>query len=181
MIHFLKITTEIENLINICKSSSKMSGTKLRNAHSKFGELLGNLIEKNEDICSKKVAVVIMMRAGLPLGMGIADSMEKSNKIDVIFSSQTNINFENYDTVIIADAVVNTGNSLLRYIEEHRISNPIIATTVIPEKNIDNFKKLNIYTARISKNSYTGTKDKEIQNGKGPDTGDRLFSSYFFS
>ena len=64
--------------------------------------------------------------------------------------------------------------TILELAEMHRNYHPIIATNVISEKYNSN-SMIPVYASRISKNSYTGAKQKTISNGKGPDTSDRLF------
>jgi len=49
----------------------------------------------------------------------------------------------------------------------------------LDETAIPNFDGRTVYTVRISKTSFIGAIQKTISNGKGPDTGDRLFDSDF--
>ena len=44
----------------------------------------------------------------------------------------------------------------------------------------DELKGYDIFAVRISTHSYVGDSLKVISNGKGPDTGERLFSNTFF-
>ena len=39
----------------------------------------------------------------------------------------------------------------------------------------DSSEMIPIYASRISKNSFIGAKQKNVSNGKGPDTSERLF------
>ena len=180
MVKKLVVNEEIEKLIDICKSDSKICGYKLRDAHYNLGKYLGKFIINNEDIENKKIAVIAMMRAGLMFALGIAKSLEENNDVDFIFSNQDELNLNEYDQIIIADAVINSGKTIFKFIENNNLSNVIIATNVLSNKNIELFDKINLYTVRISEHSYIGTKEKIIRNGKGPDTGDRLFSSMFY-
>ena len=50
-----------------------------------------------------------------------------------------------------------------------------VVTNILCNKAIDKFNDYSLYTVRVSSNSFTGSKVKEQKNGKGPDTGDRLF------
>ena len=177
----LEKNQEVLELINSCKSSTKLAGYQLRNAHFRFGVLLGELIAKKENFKNKKVAVIAMMRAGLCIGEGVAEAIEKAgNNVEIIFSYKEPTEFSSFDAIIIADAVINTGKSLFEYMERNKISSPILVTGVIAEKNLSLFENYNLYAARVSGNSYVGTENKTVQNGKGPDTGDRLFYSGFF-
>ena len=44
-----------------------------------------------------------MMRAGLPFGFGIADALDESNDVAVLFSTSDN-DYSSFDIVVIADA-----------------------------------------------------------------------------
>ena len=181
MVNTLKnINDKTNELIMKCKSSSNVCGLALRNAHYNLGKCLGNQIATERILIDMKIAVLLMMRAGLPFGLGIADELEKNNKIKIFFSTQEN-DFSDFDLVIIADAVINTGKTVLE--EKQKLINKkvIVATNVLSDKYLDKFSELDIYTVRISEHSYKGSNSKVIANGTGPDTGERLFSNTFFN
>jgi hypoxanthine phosphoribosyltransferase len=124
------------------------------------------------------------MRAGLFFANGIADQIEDlgyptslilldDNKI-----SDDDLAFIQGKEILIVDAVINTGKTLFKYMEQLSDNDSLkVATTVIPNNSLQLFDKTNLYTIRISENQYKGAKVKYISNGKGPDTGDRLYNT----
>ena len=170
---------KIESLINISKSTSGVTGTKLRQAHKEAGNKLACLIRQQS---SKKYAVVIMMRSGLMLGEGIADLLDcpvlfYDEGSETKFIDEWNyINQKIEYTAIICDGVINSGKSIVNFLEKTSINRFIIATNVISTK-CEMLNMWPIYATRISNNSFVGAKQKEISNGKGPDTSDRLFKT----
>ena len=179
----LNSTTQLEEIISLCKSDSGVCGKKLREAHTEAGRLLGAEISKNNGW--ESVAVIIMMRAGLPFGLGIADELEANKKVRIFFSTKEqviplNFKIDEFDKILIVDAVIRTGKGMLELAEKLGAPDKIVfATNVIDESGIDNFKGKTVYAVRSSKHSFIGTKQKTIERGKGPDTGDRLFCSDF--
>lgn len=176
------LAENLSYLIERCKSSSMEKGYCLRQAHYTLGMAMGNAI-KTSNPNQSKYAVLILMRAGLPFGLGIADSLEKqSNNVTIHFIDQKIdmgvVNSINDRCVILADAVINSGKSIeciCTVLPETIKQSMIITTTVIPINTITRFENFNLMTVRISSNQYQGAKVNTIQNGKGPDTGDRLF------
>jgi len=175
----------LHDLINTCKSSSMIMGLQLRLAHYNLGKTLGGSILKHS--ISSDFSIVIMMRAGLCFASGIADQMEDLGaSINMVFIHNDEINPDDLyllanKKVVIVDAVINTGKSIFRLMEQipHIDNDNIyIATTVIPAKALNIFEKNQLFTVRTSENIYKGAKVKNISNGKGPDTGDRLFNTY---
>lgn len=149
-------------------------------AEEEAGKELAHLISKQQN--SGKFAVVIMMRSGLMIGEGIADILDcpvlfYDDCSDIKFMDEWNyLNQKNVYTAIICDGVINSGNSIVNFLEKTCIKRFIIVTNVISSK----CKMLNIwpvYATRISDNSFVGVKQKEVSNGKGPDTSDRLFKT----
>lgn len=174
----LPLTADTQTLIDVCKSDSGVAGKKLREAHTKLGSLVAKTI--SQDFHGEKFAVVIMMRSGLSFGMGIADELDTSvlfydDKNLSLFESQLQDNPQLQGCrMILCDGVVNTGKTILELANGYPSYRPIIATNVISEK-YEGDDMIPVYASRISKNSYTGAKQKTISNGKGPDTSDRLF------
>lgn len=169
----------IDSYIKKCLSSSNLCGFELREAHYYLGCRLGREIAELRNIQGKKVAVLIMMRAGLPFGFGVADAIDKFNDVVVFFSSTTN-NFNEFDVVIVADAVVNTGKTIIQIANDLKDKQIIVATNVISDKHLEDLKDFDIFATRISEHSFKGENVKTISNGKGPDTGERLFNNSFF-
>ncbi|SIO92498.1 uracil phosphoribosyltransferase [Vibrio spartinae] len=173
-----------DQLIEICKSSSMSMGYKLRNAHYQLGEIIAKPISQSSNH-QQNYAVLILMRAGLCFGNGIADKLEQlGGTVSIIFVSDDKISKEDLELVkgkeiIIVDAVINSGKSVFSLIEQLPDTNPIkLVTTVIPSTSTELLKSHDLYTVRVSSNKYEGAKVQVISNGKGPDTGDRLFNTY---
>ncbi|WP_312266917.1 uracil phosphoribosyltransferase [Neisseria sp.] len=171
--------------IEHCKSSSMKIGYKLRQAHYVLGLHMSKAIYTTNSKQSK-FAVWILMRAGLPFGLGISDGLEKQGCdvaiyfIDEQIDSDT-ITSSNGRTIILADAVINSGKSIehiYKNLPENIRQSMIVTTTVIPSNAVPRFEKFNLMTVRVSHNQYQGAKVSTIQNGKGPDTGDRLFGTF---
>lgn len=171
--------------IDICKSSSMVMGRKLRSAHYELGKLITSSICSNST--STNYAVLILMRAGLSFGNGIADGLEdKGSSVTMIFVQDNILTAEDLrltlgKQILIVDAVINSGKSIfgvLNQLAEIEKNNAKIITTVIPFKSLSLFKDHELYTVRSSENKYKGAKVKSIFEGRGPDTGDRLFNTY---
>ena len=171
--------------IEVCKSSSMIMGRKLRSAHYELGKKITSSIYENST--SNEYAVLILMRAGLSFGNGIADELEdKGASVTMIFLQDDIVTTEDLSLILgkqilIVDAVINSGRSIfgvLNQLPEVERDNAKIATTVIPSKSLALFKYHQLYTVRSSENAYKGAKVSSISEGRGPDTGDRLFNTY---
>jgi uracil phosphoribosyltransferase len=174
---------ELESLITICKSDSQICGVKLRETHYKLGKMLAKRIL--DDLPEHDITLIIMMRAGLCFGLGIADELEIFGlKTSVLFyfndeqwkEEKLNWSHELTNKIILTDAVINTGDNIIRIAQAVKNNKNIIyATNVISYKAIQKFEDKCLYTTRISEKSFIGSKVSTIKDGKGPDTGDRLF------
>lgn len=169
-----------------CKSTSMFQGIQLREAHYTLGSHIASKIYETNDNKNTPFAILILMRAGLPFGLGIADQLEKlKQKVSIHFIYNDYLSSETLSllmnkTIILVDAVINSGRSVRLIIDQLPLAvkdSLIIATTVLPSESTMIFKHLDLMTVRISKNKYKGAKVTTIQNGKGPDTGDRLFGT----
>ncbi|WP_158119267.1 uracil phosphoribosyltransferase [Vibrio metoecus] len=174
----------VEELIDICKSSSMSMGYKLRTAHYQLGEVIAEPIAKSSNQ-QQNYAVLILMRAGLCFGNGIADKLEQlGSNVSIIFVNDDLISSEDLEIVrdkniIIVDAVINSGKSVFGLIDQLPNTDSVkLATTVIPSSSTELLESYDLYTVRVSDNKYEGAKVQVISGGKGPDTGDRLFNTY---
>ncbi|HDR1799012.1 uracil phosphoribosyltransferase [Pasteurella multocida] len=171
--------------IKSCQSASMLQGVRLREVHYKLGTYIADkilhTIHRNNNF-----AVLILMRAGLPFGLGIADQLEKfGQNVSLYFIHNDSLSSETVDlltnkTIVLVDAVINSGKSIHNIVKQLPVSvrnSLIVTTTVLPFESINLFSHLNLMAVRISNNKYKGAKVKTIQNGKGPDTGDRLFGT----
>jgi uracil phosphoribosyltransferase len=181
-------SSDLESLIAVCKSDSQIHGLQLREAHYK----LGNIIAKRmfNDLPNHNITVIIMMRAGLCFGLGIADGLETLGaKVSILFYSdeeqwnkeKINCPMALANDLILVDAVINTGDSIIQFAQSIQNDKTIFfASNVLSEKAAYKFKDKCLYTTRVSENSFKGTKISVVKNGKGPDTGNRLFTQYEF-
>lgn len=173
----LKRNKKIIANINVCKSSSGCEGKKLRRAHYALGVEVAKMIE--EDSKESNFAVVILMRSGLAFGIAIADYFDcpvlfyYKNEMEDFLMQIREENLSNR-RFILCEGVINTGKSIYSLIEKSGLKEVIIATNVMSEK-VKIGKGIPIYASRISEKSFEGTRQKQVENNKGPDTADRLF------
>jgi hypoxanthine phosphoribosyltransferase len=171
----------ILELIDNCKSMSGVSGVKLRNSHYLLGKEIAKYIEFRQN---KPIAIIAMMRAGLFFANGIADQIEENGiPVSLLLTYNDRLTCEDENViegkdVLIVDAVINTGKSIFRLLNELPSQcQAKIATTVIPNSSISLFDDYELYVIRTSENKFEGAKVRVVANGKGPDTGDRLFNT----
>ncbi|HLW63379.1 MAG TPA: phosphoribosyltransferase [Flavobacterium sp.] len=171
----------ILELIENCKSTSGVSGVKLRNSHYLLGKEIAKQIEFRP---SKPIAIIAMMRAGLFFAYGIADQIEELGiPVSLLLTYNDQLSCEDEKViegkdVLIVDAVINTGKSIFRLLNDLPSQcQAKIATTVIPNSSVSIFDDYELYVIRTSENKYEGAKVRVVANGKGPDTGDRLFGT----
>ncbi len=157
-------------------------GRQLRQAHYELGKIIATEIATNSQ--RTDYAVLVMMRAGLFYASGIADQLEELGYsatlilIDEDEIKPDDLTYIHSKKVLIVDAVVNTGKTILKLTKQLQKSNSVtVTTTVIPKNSVHLFNEVDLYAIRTSENQYIGAKVKVISNGKGPDTGDRLFNT----
>jgi len=182
-------TAEMESLMKICKSDSQIYGMKLRDAHYKLGRQLARRMI--DDLHDKNITMIIMMRAGFCFGMGIADELEESGvRISILFYYNKKVWEEERinqawlfaNNVILVDAVINSGDTIIRLAQSLQNNGKLIfASNVISAKAIHKFEDKYLYVVRISERSFIGSKQSIVKDGKGPDTGDKLFTPYWFT
>lgn len=73
--------------------------------------------------------------------------------------------------IIIADSVINTGSTIRPILQPDML----VASCVINEKAVTSFQE-QLFTVRVSKNSFVGSNIKKQEGGKGPDTTMCLFN-----
>ena len=111
---------------------------------------------------------------------GAGFAIDEENDVSILFSTTQDNNYSDFDVVIVADAVVNSGKTIIQITNELKNKQVIVATNVISDKYLDNLKEFDIFTTRISNHSFKGESVKVVSGGKGPDTGERLFNNSFF-
>lgn len=157
---------QIDGLISITKSNSGISGAKLAKAHMALGERLAEVFTYLDP---KDTTVVAILRGGIFFALGMYF------KLDCKFQTY-NPKYERFsrpDTknVILVDSVIHTGKTILKILEPDMM----VACCVINQKAVSMFKQ-QLYTIRVSKNSFVGTEVSEQIGDKGPDTTMRLFN-----
>lgn len=171
------IDDTVKDNIAVTKSNSGINGSSLAAAHLRLGERLGKEIKTI--IPDKNTAVIVMERGGRFFGDGLYSSFGgifypyNPSKDDVPDVSV-------HQFVIIADSVINTGNSILNTIKYMKSKNLkteiIIAANVIQRNALDKLKQYKIFTVRISDNYFIGKKQAVQTGNTGPDTADRLYN-----
>lgn len=163
----LEKNEKINRLIALTKSDSGISGPELAKAHMKLGRLLAesSFMELDPD----DTTVVAIMRGGIFFAEGIYFAL--SCKF-MMYNPKTD-DWKRPETknVILADSVINTGRTIAGIIDDETK----IACCVINEKAVPLFDK-NLYTVRVSKNSFVGSNVAKQSGNKGPDTTMRLFN-----
>ena len=161
----LEKTREVDRLIQITKSNSGISGPELVKAHIRLGELLGESI----DLDPTDTTIVAIMRGGIFFAQGLY--MTLGCKFVIYDPRNETFVRPNTSNVLLVDSVVNTGKTIKKIMT----SDMKIACCVINESAVSTFGK-QLYTVRISKNSFVGA-DVNCQTGTiGPDTTMRLFN-----
>lgn len=81
-------------------------------------------------------------------------------------------------TLILADAVINTGKTITQiYDTLSKITGPIIMAANVIQDEFDPGNKA-VFGTRRSSNKFKGSQVLKQEHGKGPDTGDRLFRTF---
>jgi hypothetical protein len=161
----LEKTEEVLRLIAITKSDSGISGPELAQAHMQLGYLLAEHMPVDPD----NTTVIAMLRGGVFFAEGIYFKLGCKFQL---YDPKRDA-FQQPDTkyVILVDSVINTGKTI------HGILQPdmLVACCVINEKAVASFHE-QLYTVRISKNSFVGANIQHQAGNKGPDTTMRLFN-----
>lgn len=156
----------INDLIDITKSNSGISGPELAKAHIKLGT---KLAEAFSDLDPNDTTVVAVMRGGLFFAEGLYFKL--GCKFQVYNPKTDNFVRPSTKNVIIVDSVINTGKTIKEILEPDMF----VACCVINQKAVSQFED-QLYTIRVSENSFVGTDIKKQSGGKGPDTTMRLFN-----
>lgn len=157
---------KVKELVAITKSDSGVSGPVLAKAHMELGELLGDcFIGLDPD----DTTIVAMLRGGLFFAEGLYFKL--GCKFQVYDPKREKFIRPNTKNVILVDSVINTGKTIIDIFEPDMI----VACCVINEKAVSLFDK-QLYTIRVSKNSFVGSNIVLQEGNKGPDTTMRLFN-----
>lgn len=165
MFEIMKDNT-ISELIAITKSNSGVSGPELAKAHMNLGIRLG---EAFSDLDSEDTTVVAIMRGGLFFAEGLYFKL--GCKFQVYNPKTEKFVRPTTKNVIIVDSVINTGKTIQDILEPDMY----VACCVINQKAVPLFDK-QLYTIRVSENSFVGSGIRKQAGNKGPDTTMRLFN-----
>jgi uracil phosphoribosyltransferase/phosphoserine phosphatase len=183
---------------------SRHNGPMLREAHRRVGEYLaiqfmseiigieeymiphsqGKLTPGYRLLHEKQTLIVTLMRAGEAMALGVNDAFPLA--IFLHAKEPEDIKpriLENIITIALVDSVINSGTTILRFIEYirkiHATVRIVVVTGVLQAQCVAHGEEvaralashigLHIVTLRISKNKYKGT--------GGTDTGNRLFNT----
>ncbi len=156
----------INDLIAITKSDSGISGPRLAKAHIKLGRLLG---DEMPELDPEDTTIVAMLRGGIFFAEGLYFSM--GCKLQTFDPKHETFVRPDTKNIIIVDSVINTGKT----ISDILTPDMFVACCVINEKAVQYFDK-QLYTVRVSKNSFVGKDIKQQAGNIGPDTTMRLFN-----
>ncbi|RAX55330.1 hypothetical protein CCY99_01125 [Helicobacter sp. 16-1353] len=174
----IKKTKRINRLIDITKSDSMVVGAKLALAHMQLGYLLGRQMSGFKP---SETTIIAILRGGIFFAEGIYFKLNCRFEIcdpksdDLIIPATKNI--------ILVDSVINTGKTIERIYQkihmENRQKNIYVASCVVNKKALENITfKENLYTIRVSNNSFVGSNITKQNGDIGPDTTMRLFNEF---
>lgn len=161
----LEKTDEVNELIAITKSNSGISGPELAKAHIRLGELLA----ENLPVDPEDTTVVAMLRGGIFFAEGIYFKL--GCKFEIYDPKHGIFVKPETKNVILVDSVINTGKTIREILEPDML----LASCVTNEGAVAEFGK-NLFTVRVSSNSFVGSNVKKQSGSKGPDTTMRLFN-----
>lgn len=156
----------VNELIAITKSNSGLSGPVLAKAHMELGE---KLAEEFSGLDPEDTTIVAMLRGGLFFAEGMYFKL--GCKFQTYDPKKDTFVRPNTKNVILVDSVINTGKTILAILEPDMK----VASCVINQKAVPLFDK-QLYTIRVSENSFVGADVLQQTGDKGPDTTMRLFN-----
>ena len=136
----------IDKLIAITKSNSGISGPELAMAHIELGRELGKQIV---DTDPNDTTIVALLRGGIFFAEGMYFSM--GCKFQIFDPKREDFVRPETKNVIIVDSVINTGKTILDFLSPEMY----VACCVINENAVPLIEN-QLYTVRVSKNSYVG-------------------------
>lgn len=159
-------TEEIQRLIAITKSDSGISGPELVKAHISLGEALGNQMS---DFKPEATTIVAMLRGGIFFAEGMYFAM--GCRLQTFDPKHETFIRPDTKNVILVDSVINTGKTIIDILDKDMM----VACCVINEQAVAKFEK-QLYTIRVSRNSFVGSNVRKQEGKVGPDTTMRLFN-----
>ncbi|MBE5853476.1 MAG: phosphoribosyltransferase [Lachnospiraceae bacterium] len=159
-------TDRINELISITKSASGISGPELAMAHMELGKYLAQCFP---EMTPEDTTVVAMHRGGIFFAEGIYFYL--GCKFQMYDPKKDEFVRPETKNVIIVDSVINTGHTIKKILQPDML----IASCVVNEQAVKFFGD-QLYTIRVSKNSFVGANINKQKGGVGPDTTMRLFN-----
>ena len=160
-------TEEIQRLIDITKSDSGISGPELVKAHIALGEALGKQMTGN--FKPEDTTIVAMLRGGIFFAEGMYFAM--GCRLQTFDPKHEEFVRPETKNVVLVDSVINTGKTIVSILDK----NMAVACCVINEQAVPMFED-QLYTIRVSKNSFVGGNVRKQEGKVGPDTTMRLFN-----
>lgn len=161
----LERTDNVSRLIELTKSNSGVSGPELAQAHFQLGKILA----QHMDFPADNTTVVAILRGGLFFAQGIY--FQLGCRFDVYNPKLEQFIRPETKNVILVDSVINTGSTIARILKPEMT----VACCVINRQAVELFSD-QLYTVRVSQNSYVGTNIRTQVGNAGPDTTMRLFN-----
>ena len=159
-------TEEIQRLIDITKSTSGISGPELVKAHIALGEALG---KQMEGFKPEETTLVAMLRGGIFFAEGMYFAM--GCRLQTFDPKHEEFVRPETKNVILVDSVINTGKTIINILDKDMF----VACCVINEQAVPRFAD-QLYTIRVSKNSFVGGNIRKQEGKIGADTTMRLFN-----
>ena len=159
-------TDRINDLISITKSDSGISGPELAMAHMELGKYLAQCFP---EMAPEDTTVVTMLRGGIFFAEGIYFHL--GCKFQMYDPKKDEFVRPETKNVIIVASVINTGHTIKKILQPDML----IASCVVNEQAVELFGN-QLYTVRVSKNSFVGANVNKQNGGVGPDTTMRLFN-----
>lgn len=156
----------INELISITKSNSGISGPTLARAHMELGETLA---DEFADLDLNDTTIVALLRGGLFFAEGMYFKL--GCKFQTYNPKTDEFVRPNTKNVILVDSVINTGKTIQEILQPDMY----VACCVINQKAVPLFDN-QLYTIRVSENSFVGANVLQQMGSKGPDTTMRLFN-----
>ncbi len=161
----LEKSENVKKLIQITKSDSGISGPELVKSHIRLGELLG----RNIDLEPSNTTIIAIMRGGIFFAQGIY--MTLGCRFKTYDPKYEHFKRPETQNILLVDSVINTGKTIREIISPDMK----IACCVINDSIVTEFSE-QLYTVRVSKNSFVGSDIKTQLGNVGPDTTLRLFN-----
>ncbi|OBT42771.1 hypothetical protein VE00_06578 [Pseudogymnoascus sp. WSF 3629] len=153
--------------------------------HDVFGALVGLMFLEEKPTttpCERRTTIVPLMRGGGPMAEGINDVFPLAMLVHASQPEDLKLHHvERQDSIILVDSVINTGKSILGFIEHVRKLRPtiriVVVANVVQDKfisgetaaNLARHGNISLIALRLSKNQFTGSGET--------DTGNRLFNT----